>query len=99
MFSLNNIGHIKMPRTSEDAFQNSQKYSVCDNSGFVEAAASFIYRGHLISFSTIGYNKPIQQHHVLVTGNNGNSDIVKEFDTVESAIVNINNWLINYNPS
>lgn len=88
-----------MPRTAEDAFQNSQKYSVCDNSGFVEAAASFIYRGHLISFSTIGYNKPITQNPVLVIGSNGNSDITKEFDTVESAIVNINSWLSNHNPS
>lgn len=88
-----------MPRTSEDAFQNSQRYSICDNTGFVEANASFIYRGHLISFSTIGYNKPIQQNHVLVIGSNGNSDIIKEFDSVESAIVNINNWLSNLNPS
>lgn len=88
-----------MARTSEDAFQNNQKYSVCDNSGFVEAAASFIYRGHLISFSTIGYNKPITQNYVLVTGSNGNSDITKEFDTVESAIVNINNWISNHNLS
>lgn len=82
-----------MARTSDDAAQNSQRYTIVDNSGFVEACASFIYRGHLISFSTMGYSKPITLTHVMVIANNGNSDIVKEFDTVESAIVNINSWL------
>lgn len=82
-----------MPRTSEEAAQNSQQYTIINLEGFTEAAASFIYRGFLISFSTVGYTKKITQTKVLVTNNNGNGDVTHEFETVESAIVNINNWL------
>lgn len=56
-----------MTRTAQDAFQNVQKFTVVDNDGFVEAAASFIYRGHLIAFSTMGYSKAIACNAVLVT--------------------------------
>lgn len=87
-----------MPRTSEDAFQNSQEFTVVDHAGFIEAAASFIYRGYLISFSTMGYNKAITRNPVLVIANKGNSDNTQSFDTVESAIVNIDSWLNDRNP-
>lgn len=86
-----------MTRTAQDAFQNVQKFTVVDNDGFVEAVASFIYRGHLIAFSTMGYSKAIACNAVLVTGSNGNGEITKEFDSVESAIVNINSWLSDQN--
>lgn len=88
-----------MPRTSEDASQNSQEFTVVDHSGFVEAAASFIYRSYLISFSTMGYNKSVTRNPVLVIANKGNSDNTQRFDTVESAIANIDSWINVQNPS
>lgn len=87
------IGYNKMRRTSEDAAQNSQQYTITDNSGFIEASGAFIYRGYLISFSTMGYNRMITRTPVLVISNNGNGSIEKDFDTIESAIININSWL------
>lgn len=88
-----------MTRTSEDAAQNSQQYTITDHSGFIEASGAFIYRGYLISFSTMGYNRMITRTPVLVISNNGNGGIEKDFDTIESAIININSWLDNNQPS
>lgn len=66
-----------MTRTSEDAAQNSQQYTITDHSGFIEASGAFIYRGYLISFSTMGYNRMITRTPVLVINNNGNGSIEK----------------------
>lgn len=41
-------------RNSENAKKNIQEYTVVNHHGFVEAAASFVYKGLIISMSTMG---------------------------------------------
>jgi len=71
-------------RTSENASENFQDYTIVDRSGFVEAAGQFMYKGYKISFSTLGYKGGACPTRVAVFDKNNN--YVNETHTVQDAI-------------
>ena len=75
-------------RNSENAKKNIQEYTVVNHHGFVEAAASFVYKGLIISMSTMGYNGGSCLNKVCVF--NDKDEFLHDHDSVEKAIDYIN---------
>lgn len=74
-------------RNSIQASENNQEYTIVNHAGFLEGAGQFMYKGYKISFSTLGYNGGACSTRVAIFDKN--HDVVHETDTVQDAILHI----------
>lgn len=84
-----------MSITADDVYL-IQDFKILDNKGnLAEAAGQFEYKGHQISFSTIGLSSGCFPNPVAIFGGKNRETMLAEVNTVQEAIEWIEDYFLN----